>query len=120
MEISSRDTQIDMIKLELQFNTIEELKSFIGGDRKAEVQTVFDLPTQVRHTIRKSKPWTEFEIDYIIGNWHGYTAKQIAASLGRSPGAVSQQAHSLMKRGLLRKKNNVNGKVTISNGENNG
>jgi len=107
-------------KLEIQFNTLAELQDFIGSRGAAmshpttEPDSLLNdlLGKPVKDPIRKSKPWTQFEIDYIVENYFQFSAKEIGKSLHRPAASIGQMVYKLNKKGAKLRKNNRSGRLT--------
>lgn len=90
-----------MIKLEISFSSIEDLKFFISSHNETKIKNIADL---ARAEIRQNKKWTQFEDNYIIDNFFKYKARVIAKSLNRSLSSVFTRIQKLKKENLLKNK----------------
>lgn len=102
-----------MVELKLVFSSYQELEEFISSRQTTITGDVSapSFPAPSKKPLRKNKKWTQYEEQYLMSNYHKFSAPEIAKALQRPAGAVSNMAYNLIKQGLLKKKNTRSGKV---------
>lgn len=95
-----------MYKLEINFQTVDELRAFLGAYTAPQVPepktTV--LPPQDARPRHHGQQWTSIEDTIIIENYGTLKPKQIAERLGRKTGATYNRIFVLRNQGKLHKK----------------
>jgi len=100
-----------MITLQLFFNDVQELQTFLEQFPDSKKYLEFKERTD---RIRTHQPFTQFEDDHIIYNYDKKSAKRIAEDLQRTRTSISQRAFKLQRQGLIKKKKNMPSRIKIS------
>ena len=107
-------------KVTIEFTSEDELLDFLDADKRIVSgqgyleDKIKDIPFQRRCHANKSKPWTEYEDNIIITEYHKHPSRWIANALGRTPTSVQQRIFLLRKqRKIIHGKNNKPGKVKV-------
>lgn len=70
---------------------------------------------EYKHPHRKNKPWSDFEIKYIVDNYKSKSIPWIAGKLGRKPQDIYNQLTKLYKNGLVKKANRASKPIKVAN-----
>lgn len=109
---------LSKITLTLEFDSFEELIEYFKKqepDEQAKILEQMDVGKREFFAKKaKSKRWTQFEDEFIIGNFATKNAKWIAHQLQRTPASVSMRVDFIRRSGIpIPMKKNKNGKVNV-------
>ena len=97
-------------KLELEFDSLEELKLFLTKDDVIQQQEIEIRPPEIR--ARERKTWTQYELETLVSFYKkGYRYKKIGEGLQRKTTAVANKISQLIREGNLEPRSKRHGRV---------